>query len=78
MVAVNMKPKDMATAAGMSRTALNDRLQGRTRISLDDLDRFAAIFGVTPVDLINGPGEWLNHITPHNASTHPAEDQIAV
>lgn len=42
----------IAVGTGLSRSAVNDRLNGNTRIQLDDLGKFAAYFDVTIEQLL--------------------------
>lgn len=53
---------ELAAGLGISRNTLTNKFAGRTQITVDDLDRFAAFFGVDPADFINGPGEWLGRL----------------
>lgn len=55
--------KDLALALGVTPGAISHRLSGLTRWSLDDLEKLAAHFGVSPADLLNPPlaafgGRW--------------------
>jgi transcriptional regulator with XRE-family HTH domain len=62
LMAAGLGQAEFAAGLGISRTALTNRFIGRTRLTLDDLDKFAEIFGVDRQDLLDGPGEWLKHI----------------
>ncbi|WP_350339677.1 helix-turn-helix domain-containing protein [Actinotalea lenta] len=41
-----------AALVGMSQQAVSDRLNGRTRLNLDDVQRFAELFGMDPTELL--------------------------
>ena len=53
---------ELAAGLGISRNTLTNKFTGRTHLTLDDLDKFAAFFGVVPRDLLDGPGEWLGRL----------------
>ncbi|HWJ10973.1 MAG TPA: helix-turn-helix transcriptional regulator [Nocardioides sp.] len=42
----------IAAAVGLTPSAINDRMNGRSRVQADELARFAAFFGVTVDDLL--------------------------
>lgn len=46
---------DVATALKASQGTVSNKLRGRTKLTLDDLDRLAAHYGITPADLLSGP-----------------------
>jgi transcriptional regulator with XRE-family HTH domain len=50
---------DLARALGLTQTSVSARLNGRTRWSVDDLDKLAEHFGVTVADLVNPPRAYL-------------------
>ena len=54
---------------GMSQQAVSDRLNGRTRINLDDVQRFAELFGVDPTSLLRRPEGWA----PRGSNPEPAD-----
>ena len=66
----NMSAQDIAEAGGFSsRQVVNDRLVGRTPMTLDDLDDIAHALTVDPRVLVGDPSgvmQWLE--------THPEAD----
>jgi len=50
----------IADGTGLSRSAVNDRLNGNARIQLDDLGKFAAFFDVTIEQLLAPVGEAVS------------------
>jgi transcriptional regulator with XRE-family HTH domain len=58
---------DVAAGMRLDQTCVSDRLRGRARITLDDLDLIAAHFGITVANLVSvdyerryygAPGEY--------------------
>lgn len=53
---------DLAAALGVSRPAVSARLNGRTAWSLDDLDKLAQHYGVTPATFLAEPAAVLTEL----------------
>lgn len=47
-----MRQEDLAAKLGISRSTLNQRLQGRSQFTVGDLGEVAQILGVTPAALL--------------------------
>lgn len=44
--------RQAARSLGISEATFSDRVRGRTRLTLDDIERFAALLDVDPADLL--------------------------
>lgn len=48
----NMTQSSLATALGLSRSALSQRIRGNTQFKADEIVEIAKLFSVTPNDLL--------------------------
>lgn len=59
---------DLARVLGVTQTSVSSRLRGRTRWSVDDLDKMAEHFGVEVSALVNPPAAYLHRTGTTNAT----------
>ncbi len=62
---------DLAAAIGQAQTQVSRKQSGRQHWTLDDVDRLAAHYGLTVLDLLAGP----THAVTAFASSHPTTTQ---
>lgn len=54
--------EDVAAVLGLTRPAVSARLNGRTAWSLDDVDKLAGHYGVTPATFLSAPPDVLQQL----------------
>lgn len=60
--------RQAAAMLGQSEQAFSDKLRGRTRLTLDDLQRLAELLGMEPEALLRRPEGWA----PRGSNSQPA------
>ena len=68
----NMRQKELAGRIGMKPAMLNNRLQGRTPLSLHDVDLIAGALDVPVATLLHVTGRAAGERGQHSVSSAPA------
>ena len=68
----NMRQKELAERIEMKPALLSHRLQGRTPLSLHEVDQIAGALDVPVSTLLNVTGEAARHSGQHSVSSAPS------
>lgn len=64
---------DLAHVLGVTQAAVSNKLTGKTRWSIDDLDRMAEHYGIRAGDFLRGPADLL---LPHRRNVDEGHGQV--
>lgn len=63
---VDVTQEELGSFIGVKGTQISGRLRNRIRWTLKDMHLVAGLFGITPMQMIDGSTDWLNGLNPAN------------